>query len=138
MKYQYYCQNCLQVKETQIEDNLMSFTCTGCACTIRIKNEHGLSREFQSILNKGVPSDKNGQPLKAGDIVKIDFEEAYSIGVVEWKFDKGFSVLEITYTLKKDNIARVGLSVWPIYNNQQMEIIGTIYANPELLNLDKV
>ena len=78
--------------------------------------------------------DKNGTLIYEGDIVKIeyyDFEIKHRIGIVEWE-DDGFC---ITYHNPKDTKVS-GCSLVDIVNGEKQEVIGNIYENSELLEVE--
>lgn len=77
---------------------------------------------------------KNGKLIYEGDVLKIeyyDYGTKYRIGIVEWE-DDGFCV---TYYNAKDTKVS-GCSLVDIVNGNKQEVVGNIYENPELLEIN--
>lgn len=69
--------------------------------------------------------DKNGKEICEGDIV-LDYYDGDDAFIVEWDKDKASFILTGT-----DNIASVSFDNF--YSDKDLEIIGNIHENPELL-----
>lgn len=69
--------------------------------------------------------DKNGKKICEGDIV-LDYYDGDDAFIVEW--DKDTASFRLTGT---DNIASVSFDIF--YSDKDLEVIGTIHENPELL-----
>ena len=69
--------------------------------------------------------DKNGEEIYEGDIV-LDYYDGDDAFVVEW--DKDTASFRLTGT---DNIASVSFDNF--YSDKDLEVIGNIHENPELL-----
>ena len=71
--------------------------------------------------------DKNGKLIWENDIIKCKF----GIAVAVW--DKS----EWRIKLVKDNIWRKDLHYWVVEDNQRTEVVGNIFDNPELLEIEE-
>ena len=71
--------------------------------------------------------DKNGKLIWENDIIKCKF----GIAVAVW--DKS----EWRIKLVKDNIWRKDLNYWVVEDNQRTEVVGNIFDNPELLEIEE-
>ncbi len=90
-----------------------------------IDNEDSILMQFTGL------KDKNGKEIYEGDIVKYgyeDFEEDKTIHQVKWCDDEGYPAFDLKPHL---DIECNGLS--QAMNEGEIEVIGNIYENPELL-----
>ena len=71
--------------------------------------------------------DRNGKLIWENDIIKCKF----GIAVAVW--DKS----EWRIKLVKDNIWRKDLHYWVVEDNQRTEVVGNIFDNPELLEIEE-
>ena len=71
--------------------------------------------------------DKNGKLIWENEIIKCKF----GIAVAVW--DKS----EWRIKLVKDNIWRKDLHYWVVEDNQRTEVVGNIFDNPELLEIEE-
>ena len=126
MIYKYWCKDCLELREIEV-GNLWSFTCRGCGCTVDVYNENGIKKSFQAKLDEGIPKDKNGVEVRVGDIIRDERSRGTQVGVVEWEFDRGYTVL--FSTKPEERLLRFCRG----HLHSGSEIIGNIYMNPELL-----
>ncbi len=73
--------------------------------------------------------DKNGKEIYEGDIVKLDSNTLKITGIVTYHNDEAVFVLEDLH----DEIEEC---LW--YMQEDLEVIGNIYDNPELLGVNKI
>lgn len=72
--------------------------------------------------------DKNGVEIFEGDIVKVGSLEGEPIGYIEWKSD-------MTCYRVTNHINPFGGEVVSEHHTKDFEVIGTLYENPELLEV---
>lgn len=72
--------------------------------------------------------DKNGKLIYEGDIVRFYFDNDEIIAVIEWDDDECRFYLNTTDFFKDKYVTD-----YEIVNQEEYEVIGNIYENPELL-----
>ena len=112
-------------------------TCEDGTCKIATSCLEGKANEPILVCAYGVDrdticqctglKDKNGKLIWENDIIKCKF----GIAVAVW--DKS----EWRIKLVKDNIWRKDLHYWVVEDNQRTEVVGNIFDNPELLEIEE-
>jgi len=125
-------------EKTQIVDVICLALDYSTVFKIGDNEEYGINTSDLEPMQFTGLKDKNGKEIYEGDIVKYNFGDY--LWEVKWaKRNAGFEYYEI----KKKNTflnkeQKVNLSKYGITNrmgNCEVEIIGNIYENPELLRL---
>jgi len=102
------------------------------------KQQDNYSNPEESDRYTGLP-DKNGKEIYEGDIVKTPYNDVYDFayyGVIWYRERAAWytDCLALHHKTKGfEDISKGGYCVGFLGNEQEMELIGNIYENPELL-----
>ena len=94
-----------------------------------IEGGRDIDEDFEVMLYT-TRKDKNGKDIYEGDIIKVELEDGYLIGIVYW--DKvGFN------TEVMINETNINIEYWDDINLlrfylNELKVIGDVYQNPEL------
>lgn len=86
-------------------------------------NQYGVSNidvDYKTISEYTGLTDKNGKKIFEGDILKNRFDE---IGIIEYQQERA------TFVLKYNK--------YVLWTKSEVEVIGNIFENPELLEVDR-
>ena len=109
------------------DSNLPDLTCNGCP--IEPHTRKNLSMEMELMQFTGL-LDKSGKEIYEGDVVRGVYPHytTEQIGIVE------YGALAFSFIRRKDGqIQWMDTITNPSYTEAEIEVIGNIYENPELL-----